>query len=275
MRARICLPCVAGSSPKIRSSPVGHRRHAADHPHRRRLAGTVRAEEAERLAALHLDVDAVDGGEVAEALDQRCERRSMDRTCGARPYRSARDRIGAVSEQTLLRVRRVTRADCGGGRTCHRTCVEHPRRTRRCHRCRRVRRGFGSSRSIMGDRAAHSRRAAILVLCGPGLYVNRAIGGRARAADHTGDDRAGRRSERGGGCSTDDRGVGRQPPGHAGSVGRLRIRACARRRHRRHGPRDGWGRTWTRRWHRGRGGGTARCALARRVDGDVGARLGA
>jgi GNAT superfamily N-acetyltransferase len=47
---------------------VGTRRDAADHPHRRRLAGTVRPEEPERLAAVHLDVDAVDRGERAEAL---------------------------------------------------------------------------------------------------------------------------------------------------------------------------------------------------------------
>ena len=35
-----------------------------------RLAGAVGAEEAERLAAAHVDVDAVDRGEVAEPLDQ-------------------------------------------------------------------------------------------------------------------------------------------------------------------------------------------------------------
>ena len=48
---------------------VGDRRDAADHAHRRRLAGAVRTEEPERLARCHLDVDAVDRGEVSEALD--------------------------------------------------------------------------------------------------------------------------------------------------------------------------------------------------------------
>jgi hypothetical protein len=46
------------------------RRDAADHPHRARLAGAVGPEEAERLAAADLDVDAVDRGEVAEGLGQ-------------------------------------------------------------------------------------------------------------------------------------------------------------------------------------------------------------
>ena len=48
----------------------GRRRRAADHPHRRRLAGAVRSEEPERLAAVDLDVDPVDGREVAEPLDE-------------------------------------------------------------------------------------------------------------------------------------------------------------------------------------------------------------
>ena len=49
---------------------VGDRRDAADHAHRRGLAGAVGTEEAEGLAAVHVDVDAVDGGEVTEALHQ-------------------------------------------------------------------------------------------------------------------------------------------------------------------------------------------------------------
>ena len=69
-RARIRRPCgrrVEAEDPQLAG---GGRRGAADHPHRRRLAGAVGSEEAERLAAVDLDVDAVDGGEVAEALDQ-------------------------------------------------------------------------------------------------------------------------------------------------------------------------------------------------------------
>ena len=49
---------------------VRARGDAADHPHRGGLAGAVRPEEAERLPAPDLDVDAADRGEVAEALDQ-------------------------------------------------------------------------------------------------------------------------------------------------------------------------------------------------------------
>ena len=63
-------PSVRGSRPSTRSVAVGDRRDAADHAHRRGLAGAVGAEEAERLAAVHVDVDAVDRGEVAEALHQ-------------------------------------------------------------------------------------------------------------------------------------------------------------------------------------------------------------
>ena len=49
---------------------VADRRDAADHPHRRGLAGAVRAEEAERLARRDVEVDRVDGGELAEPLRQ-------------------------------------------------------------------------------------------------------------------------------------------------------------------------------------------------------------
>jgi hypothetical protein len=45
-------------------------RHRTDHAHRRGLARAVRAEETERLAGRDLEVDAVDGGEVAEALGE-------------------------------------------------------------------------------------------------------------------------------------------------------------------------------------------------------------
>src|SRR4029079_13406276 len=49
---------------------VGDRRHAADHAHGRRLPGPVGAEEAEGLAALEVEVDAVDCDELAEALHE-------------------------------------------------------------------------------------------------------------------------------------------------------------------------------------------------------------
>ena len=46
------------------------RRDAADHPHGAALAGSVGSEEAERLTPLDVEVDAVHGREVAEALRQ-------------------------------------------------------------------------------------------------------------------------------------------------------------------------------------------------------------
>ena len=42
---------------------------AGDHPQRRRLAAAARAEHREELALGDVEVDVVDGGEVAEALD--------------------------------------------------------------------------------------------------------------------------------------------------------------------------------------------------------------
>ena len=56
---------------------VGEAEQRADH---RRLAGAVGAEEAEGAAARHVQVDAVDGGALAEALGQavRLDRRRVD-----------------------------------------------------------------------------------------------------------------------------------------------------------------------------------------------------
>src|SRR6266550_8342185 len=45
-------------------------RDAADHPHRGRFPGAVRAEEAEGLTALDIEVDPIDRDEVREALGQ-------------------------------------------------------------------------------------------------------------------------------------------------------------------------------------------------------------
>src|SRR5919197_1510858 len=50
--------------------PVRDRRDAADHAHRRRLPCAVRAEEPEGLAATEVEVDRVDRGQLAEALDE-------------------------------------------------------------------------------------------------------------------------------------------------------------------------------------------------------------
>ena len=69
-RPRMVGPSVAGSSPRMRSSPPRDRRDRGDHPHRRGLAGAVRAEEPERLAAAYGHVDPAHGLEVAEGLPQ-------------------------------------------------------------------------------------------------------------------------------------------------------------------------------------------------------------
>ncbi len=50
--------------------PVGDGARAGDHPHRRGLARPVRAEEAERLADVDVEVHAVHRGERVEALGQ-------------------------------------------------------------------------------------------------------------------------------------------------------------------------------------------------------------
>ena len=56
--------------------PARRRRDAPDHPHGRRFTGAVRAEEAERLAALDIEVDRVNGNEVRESL---CQATGMDK----------------------------------------------------------------------------------------------------------------------------------------------------------------------------------------------------
>ena len=56
--------------PEDAELPVRDRGDAADHAHRRRLPGAVRTEETEGLASLEVEVDRVDCGELAEALDE-------------------------------------------------------------------------------------------------------------------------------------------------------------------------------------------------------------
>ena len=63
-------PSRSGSMPRTAQRAAGQRRDAADHPHRRGLAGAVGAEEAERFAGRDVEVDGVDGGELAEPLRQ-------------------------------------------------------------------------------------------------------------------------------------------------------------------------------------------------------------
>ena len=56
----------ATSKPATDGPPAGRREQRAQHPHGGRLPGAVRAEEAVDLAAVDVEVDAVDGGHVAE-----------------------------------------------------------------------------------------------------------------------------------------------------------------------------------------------------------------
>ena len=58
----------------------GRRQQRRQHADQRRLAGAVRAEQAEDLAFLDGEADAVDGGEVAELLDDAAGRRSRSWT---------------------------------------------------------------------------------------------------------------------------------------------------------------------------------------------------
>ena len=69
---------------------VRDRRDATDHPHRRRLAGAVGPQEAERLPLLDAKVDAVDRDEVAEALRQLTSLDEGGRRHVGRRYRRAR-----------------------------------------------------------------------------------------------------------------------------------------------------------------------------------------
>ena len=69
---------------------VRDRRDATDHPHRRRLAGPVGPQEAERLPLLDAKVDGVDSDEVAEALRQLTSLDERGRRHVGRRYRRPR-----------------------------------------------------------------------------------------------------------------------------------------------------------------------------------------
>ena len=107
-RARICGPSRAGVQARgCVSVPARDRRDAADHPHRRGLAGAVRAEEAERFARRDVEVDGVDGGEVAEPLGQAA---GMDERGGRRGRRHGRASYRATGRVATGGVRYRRRA---------------------------------------------------------------------------------------------------------------------------------------------------------------------
>ena len=65
---------LGGVHPEDAQLSPGDRRDRRDHPHRGGLAGAVGAEEAERLAAAYVDVDALDGLEDRQPNDLRRSR---------------------------------------------------------------------------------------------------------------------------------------------------------------------------------------------------------
>ena len=107
---------VAGSSPNTRERPVRHRRDAPDHAHRRRLPRAVRPEEPEGLPALEVEVDRVDGGEIAEALDEPAcldERLTVARATNRKLDERRRGGGACSSDRTSrLRVASTSRAIC-------------------------------------------------------------------------------------------------------------------------------------------------------------------
>ena len=70
MRRRTSPPSVATSKPATVAVPVGGIGERREDAHRRRLAGTVRAEHGGDGAGVHVDVDAGEGDVVAVALDE-------------------------------------------------------------------------------------------------------------------------------------------------------------------------------------------------------------
>ena len=138
------LLAVAGRvHPEDPQLALGDRRDAADHAHRRRLAGAVRPEEAERLAAVDLDVDPVDGGEVAEPLDQAAGRDQR--------LASLRRWVDSVSLSCI----RACPPSSGSRSTapCDATRCSQPRGFRAYGRCRGT---FGRARTLrpLRDQAA-------------------------------------------------------------------------------------------------------------------------
>ena len=67
---RTSCGCFATSTPKISALAAVDRQQRGEHLEHRGLAGAVGAEHAEDLAAADLEVDAVDGAQVAEGLDE-------------------------------------------------------------------------------------------------------------------------------------------------------------------------------------------------------------
>ena len=72
--ARTSCGAATRSWPMTRRRPRIRRGQRREHAHQRRLAGAVRAENGEDHAARHVEVDAVDGAHLAEALDEAARR---------------------------------------------------------------------------------------------------------------------------------------------------------------------------------------------------------
>ena len=68
--ARTCCGACARSWPMMLAVPSSGRSQRRQHAHQRGLAGAVGPENGEDHAARHVEIDAVDGAQVAEALDE-------------------------------------------------------------------------------------------------------------------------------------------------------------------------------------------------------------
>src|SRR5581483_6963149 len=94
--------------------PRGRRQQRGQHPDQRRFAGAVRAEQAEDLAVLDLEADALHRGEVAEALHDladvdRGAHRSGSRTYAVIPTASRRSALSTRSRTSNVLMSRLVR----------------------------------------------------------------------------------------------------------------------------------------------------------------------
>ena len=123
IRRASSMRCRDGSSPATRTRPADGTRMPGQHLDRRRLAGAVRAEVAEQLAALDAEGDAVDRVDDTP-LAPEAGRAGARRTCFARCSTSIiRRRSGSGGRRTARRARRRAqrRAATTGDEECERT----------------------------------------------------------------------------------------------------------------------------------------------------------
>ena len=208
--ARIRCESGPSSRPLMRAVPSDGRDEAGQHAHRRRLAGAVRAEQAEDLAVAHRERQVVDGGQRPEVLaspiglDHRCRMLAASIARSRRPseYQFGRSPMvtharalacDAMEERTLSTHAAVGRAHHprarGRGRALR--WAPHDARGRRAPRRRRH---PGLGRRAAGDGAPVAARHRPGAARDPGRDAR---AGRAAAGDRAA--RAGRGGRPGGG----------------------------------------------------------------------------